>query len=131
MNTTANNPCSRNPRDFAIVEHTMAVLVPVLPVVSDAAAVLEGMDKVDAVDAGVVEPVASESSFLPAADEGGPAGDCGARCEEDRVSLICLLVMDGKGIPLVGAGVAQTLVTAPRTVARTASLLKRLNCMVD
>jgi len=58
----------------------MAVLVPVLPVVGDAAAVLEGMDKVDAVDAGVIEPVASESSLLPTTDEGGLAGDRGARC---------------------------------------------------
>jgi len=71
----------------------MAVLVPVLPVVSDAAAVLEGMDKVDPVDAGVVEPVASEPSFLPATDKGGLACDCGARCEEDRILLICLLVI--------------------------------------
>jgi len=36
-----------------------------------------------------------------------------------------------KDIPLVGAGVAQTLVTAPRTVAKTASLLRMLNCMLD
>jgi len=80
MNTAANNPCSRNPRDFAVVEHTMAVLIPVLPVVGDAAAVLEGMDKVDAIDAGIIEPVASESSLLPATDESGLACDCGARC---------------------------------------------------
>jgi len=59
MDATANNPRSRNSRDFAVVEHIMAVLVPTLPVVSDAAAVLEGMDKVDAIDAGVIEPVAS------------------------------------------------------------------------
>jgi len=128
MNTAANNPRSRNPRDFAVVKHTMAVLIPVLPVVGDAAAVLEGMDKVDAIDAGVIEPVASESSLLPATDEGGLACDCGARCRGDRLLVI---FVDEESIPLVGAGVAQTLVTAPRTVAKTASLLRMLNCMLD
>ena len=94
MNTTANNPRSYNPIDFTVVEHPMAVLVPALPVVGDAAAALEGMHKVDAVDSSVIEPVASESRKLVANDKGGLACNCGTRCGEDWLLLIRLLVMD-------------------------------------
>jgi len=95
MNTTANNPRSYNPIDFTVVEHPMAVLVPALPVVGDAAAALEGMQKVDAIDSSVIEPVASESRKPEANDKDGLACNCGTCCGENWLLLIrLLLVMD-------------------------------------
>ena len=58
---------------LAVVENTMAVLLPSLPVAGYAAAILEGMDESIHVFNVGVEPVALEAGFDPSCYEGGSA----------------------------------------------------------
>ena len=66
---------------LAVVENSMAVLLPSLPVVGYATAMLEGMDEsIHVLNVGV-ESVALEAGFDPFCHEGG-AFLCSRRCYE-------------------------------------------------
>ena len=68
---TRYDPCTSYTFYLAVVENTMAVLLPSLPVVGYATATLEGMDEsIHVLNVGV-ESVASEASLTPASHEGG------------------------------------------------------------
>jgi len=93
INATTNKTRTRNPRYFAVIAHTIVVLIPVLPVVGNATAALEGMEIFDTIDAGVVEPVASKSCIPIAGDKGGLSRNCGARCRECWRLTACLVAV--------------------------------------
>ena len=68
---TRYDPCTSYTFHLAVVENTMAVLLPSLPVAGYATATLEGMDEsIHVLNVGV-ESVASEAVFAPASHEGG------------------------------------------------------------
>jgi hypothetical protein len=68
---TRYDPCTSYTFYLAVVENTVAVLLPSLPVAGYAAAILKGMDEsIHVLNVGV-EPVASEACFAPASHKGG------------------------------------------------------------
>ena len=71
LDTTSYDEFTSLTQHLAVVENTMAVFLPSLPVVGYAAAVLEGMDEsIHVLNIGV-KSVALEASFDPSCHEGG------------------------------------------------------------
>lgn len=71
--STADDSRARDPKYLAVVEDEMIAVLPALPVVGDASAVLKRVDETIAVDASEGEAVPLESGFDPASDEGSLA----------------------------------------------------------
>ena len=65
VNTTSYDLCTQPTHHLTVVENTMAVLLPSLPVVSHATAILERMNKAIHVGHVGVESVALQASFDP------------------------------------------------------------------
>jgi len=93
--TTRYDSRTRNTQHLTVVENTMAVLFPRLPVVGYAATVLKGMNKAILVDDVGVKSVALKASFDPAGHEGGAVFSCsrgfcrgvrswGCTCSDDK-----------------------------------------------
>jgi hypothetical protein len=74
--TTSYDLCTQHAQHLTVVENTMAVLFPSLPVVGYAATILEGMDKAVLVGDVGKESVALKAEFNPACDEGGAFFHC-------------------------------------------------------
>ena len=72
VNMAVGCPFSRKKRNYlrSVVEHTMAVLFPSLPVVGYSAAILEGVDATIHIGDVGVESVAIKTGFNPARREG-------------------------------------------------------------
>ncbi len=64
--TTSYDLCTEDTHHLAVVENTMAVLFPSLPVVGYAETILEGMDKAILVGDVGIESVALKAIFNPA-----------------------------------------------------------------
>jgi len=71
IDTTSYDLCTQHAQHLTVVENTMAVLFPSLPVVGYAATILEGMHKAVLVSDVGMESVALKAKFNPACDEGG------------------------------------------------------------
>lgn len=81
LNTTSDHPSTFRTREFTIFKDTMPVFMPVSPVSSDAATLMEGFEKHKVVgNSKGGETVALKSSFLPAGDILNPSEACGNRC---------------------------------------------------
>ena len=71
LDTTSYDKFTNFTQHLAVIENTMAILLPSLPVVSYATAILEGMDEsIHVLNIGV-ESVSLEASFDPACHVGG------------------------------------------------------------
>jgi len=84
IDTASYDPCTRDTQHLTVVENTVAVLFPSLPVVGYAFTILEGMNKAILVGDVGVESVALKTSFNPACNESGAFFLCSRRLSWGR-----------------------------------------------
>jgi hypothetical protein len=66
LDTTSYDFCTQHTQHLTVVENTVAVLIPSLPVIGNAATILEGVNEPILVGDVGVESVALKASFNPA-----------------------------------------------------------------